>query len=82
MKAAILGGGCGGGFQNKKEPIVQYFLYYSNQLLSFFLSKLIVHSFYIELSFASIHDIILVSACRANIFACVINDYINIFIAM
>ena len=48
--------------------IGRYFLYYSNQLFSFFfLSKLIVHSLYIELSFSSINDIVLVSTCRANV---------------
>ena len=52
----------------------------SNKLVCFFLSKLIIHLFFIQLSFAFLNDLRFVSASRANIFISVINNDINVFV--
>ena len=41
---------------------------------------MVIKSFFIELSFALLNDMFFVSACRANIFICVINNDINVFV--
>jgi len=61
---------------NSGKPL----FYNSNKLFSFFLSELVVNSFFIELSFAFLNDIFFVSASRANIFVSVINNDINVFV--